>query len=51
MTDPKILNVVCPQCALAWMVPLNHKTYFCPACQFVLLEKQITEEMKSAIYN
>jgi hypothetical protein len=50
MTEPTILNVVCQQCTLAYMLPLNERTYFCPACQYVGYEKDLKDKAH-AIYN
>lgn len=49
MTEPSILNVICPQCTLAWMLPMNERTYFCPACQYVGYERDL-KEREHAIY-
>lgn len=49
MIEPTILNVQCPQCHLAWMLPLNGTTYLCPACQYVGFERDLKEK-QSAIY-
>ena len=41
--NPEVLNFICPQCRLTWLVPLNEKTYYCCACNYVAFEKQIKE--------
>lgn len=49
MIEPQCLNVQCPQCNVAWMLPLNGATYICPACQYVAYAKDLKEK-QSAIY-
>jgi|GEM_PF-4739121 len=50
MIEPSILNVQCPQCKLAWMLPLNERTYICPACEYVGLERDL-KETADALYD
>jgi hypothetical protein len=44
ITQPQIINLKCPQCTLTWMNRnVEGKFYFCYACQYILLDKQIEE--------
>lgn len=44
MTEPQGLNVICPQCRLTWLVPLDARTYYCYACQYVVPERFLQEK-------
>ena len=42
MENPKCLNVMCPQCRLAWLVPSPAaKLYTCPCCTYVMFDRQV----------
>ncbi len=44
ITQPQILNQICPRCRLTWLNKIEDEpTYFCYACQYIMLEKQILE--------
>lgn len=47
MTEPTCLNIICPQCGLAWMLPLNGRTYICPSCEYVGFERDLKENSHS----
>lgn len=47
MIQPTILNVQCPQCNLAWMLPLSGNTYICPACEYVGFERDLKNKQSS----
>jgi len=42
MEKPQCLNVICPQCKLAWLVPNpDAKLYVCPCCTYVMFDRQV----------
>lgn len=42
-TEPKIINIICPQCRKTWMCKYDERTYFCYACSHILFERQVKE--------
>ena len=47
VTQPTIVNFICPRCRLTWMNQnVEGRYYFCYACNFILFDKQV-EILKS----
>lgn len=42
MTQPEVLNLICPQCAKTWLNK-GDGHYFCYACNFVQVDRAVKE--------
>jgi hypothetical protein len=41
--NPELENILCPRCRKVRLEKPYHKTYVCPVCSYVMLERQVME--------